>query len=305
MAKEKVNQPITFEGVIFSLEDLSEHYRIDPEMSSDRALLYIGWLDKTVGTVKELSSEWSQALKETFAQTATNLLKTQYFRHGTKYGTGYGARPLVEISRSLKHFSFFTEEETIGYLKLLEEIYTSPQFRPSIVDPLCFFEFSGSEQDKKFIQPLVKELTRRLEKAADSTLERKREITIISSFVDITRKAVTEGRKIPGFIFLNGKQILEWLKIPYKKEVQEPSLQTTKAVFLEGLEEGLYPLERLFPQIRETLMAKLKEKAEAVADNYSEYETPGLSETTLNNELIAIWREIEEIFYQTLAKELP
>ena len=186
MNNERSRQPLTLEQTIARIEALSEEYRLDTEMSSDRARLYMGWLDETVATVEEISPKWSRALKTVFTQTAANLLHKGYFLFGTEYGTGQGSRPLVEIVRSLKHFSYLPEEESIAYLKLLETIYTNHHLTPKILDPLFYY---GPKRDKQF-HPLTTELNNRLDRAADSSSARKKEITIVSNYIAAETKTI-------------------------------------------------------------------------------------------------------------------
>jgi hypothetical protein len=126
--------------------DYGFHYEGDPDMSEKRIDIYTRWLSEIDTNLKQLSGRLNERELSSLLEAVEGVSSMKYFVFGTDYGTGYGIRPVLEITRNvLERFDRLKcEESRVAYVSALGEVYKKTREQ---ADPK--YHYDGKE-DKKF-----------------------------------------------------------------------------------------------------------------------------------------------------------
>jgi len=152
------------------LKSINEHgdsYRGDPDMDYDRIGLYCGWLGEINSSMRELAERLNKKELSCLLDAVEGVSSIKYFVFGTPYGSGYGIRPVLEITRNVfeRGDRLGSEENRVAYVSALGEIYKKTREQ---ADPKYYY---NGEEDKK-INGYVRELNQNLDEKRSSEVLR-------------------------------------------------------------------------------------------------------------------------------------
>jgi len=155
------------EGFLKIMDEHDNSYRGDPDMSKKRIDIYVRWLREIDFNTKELARRLNE--KELFCllDAVEGVSSMKYFVFGTPYGSGYGIRPVLEVTRNVLERGevLGSEEKRVAYISALGKVYKRTQEQ---ADPKYHYD---CEEDKK-VNGYVHELNQKLdEKGASEVLK--------------------------------------------------------------------------------------------------------------------------------------
>ncbi len=180
MTNEKLEQRL--EGFLKMMDEYDDSYRGDLDMNEKRIDIYTGWLSEIDNNLKELSRRLNEKELSCLLDAVERNHSQKYFAFGTPYGTGYGIRPVLEITRNVLERSdrLGSEEMRVAYVSALGEVYIKTG---EATDPKYHYD---GEEDKKF-NGYVKELNQKLDEKPDDV------IGVISEFMGKYFKGAEEN----------------------------------------------------------------------------------------------------------------
>lgn len=155
-----------FEGFLESMSEYDDSYRGDPDMNEERIDIYVRWLNEINSNMKELAGRLNETELSCLLDVVEKVSSTKYFVFGTPYGSGYGIRPVLEITRNTLERSEFlgNEKNKVAYISALGKVYKRTQEQ---TDPKYCYD---NEEDKR-VNGYVRELNQKLdEKGASEVL---------------------------------------------------------------------------------------------------------------------------------------
>jgi hypothetical protein len=283
---------IPIQGFLARLSRDAEDYLADEAMSEDVAELYAGWLNEARENLEELEKDLTAPEGQELGEILDHVYFRQYFVFGTEYGTGRGARPVLEIVRDYKKYreSLAGRENRLAYLQALETIYA---LSGCFQDPLQEYGFSPARQES--FHPRVENLNRDVEKYSSAN-EQLRMIRVHER--NVRRWVALKSRGIEAPEFFPGKDILWLMGFEYNPQSpQEPPSEEERVEIERVL--SIVPEEE-----REELVDRLGYLNKVVSDNFADYQAAGSSETKTDRGLTPIWWEVEDSFYSVVDKHL-
>ncbi len=161
MVKENLEQKL--EDFLKSMDMYDNSYRGDPDMDYDRIGLYCRWLREIDSNIKELARRLNGKELSYLLDAVEGVSSMEYFVFGTPYGSGYGIRPVLEITRNVLERAeiLLTEENRVAYISALGKVYKRTREQ---ADPK--YHYNG-EEDKK-VNGYVNELNQKLDERRNS-----------------------------------------------------------------------------------------------------------------------------------------
>ncbi len=154
------------------MDGYDNSYRGDPDMSERRIEVYVSWLREIDSNAKGLARRLNEKELSCLLDAVEGVSAMKYFVFGTSYGTGYGIRPALEITRNVLERAevLGSEEMRVVYISALEKIYRNTQVQ---ADPKYHYV-----HDDKMINGYVEELNQILDEKDSS-----QSLVIIDDFI--------------------------------------------------------------------------------------------------------------------------
>lgn len=170
------------EDFLIEMREYHSRYSSDPDMSEKRIDIYTTWLMEIDSNMEELTRRLNERELSCLLNAVEGVSSMKYFVFGTEYGTGYGIRPVLEITRNMleKGEVLGSEEKRVVYVSALGEIYKKTRQQ---VDPKYYYD---GEDDKKVNNWYVLELNRKINENPPEVLR------IISDFMQESFAGVKE-----------------------------------------------------------------------------------------------------------------
>jgi len=140
------------------IHEHGDSYRGDPDMSEKRIDIYRRWLREICSNMKELAKRLNEKELSFLLDAVEGVSSMKYFVFGTEYGSGYGIRPVLEITRNILERGEIlgNEEMRVTYVSALGEIYKKTRQH---IDPKYYYD---GEDDKKVNNGYVLELNQKI-----------------------------------------------------------------------------------------------------------------------------------------------
>lgn len=153
------------EDFLKSMDEYDDSYRSDSDMSDRRVDIYVRWISEINSNLKELAKKINEKELSCLLDSVEGVSSMKYFVFGTDYGSGYGIRPVLEITRNVleKREVLGSEENRLAYVSALGEVYKKTREQG---DP----KYHYYNEDKK-VNGYVRELNQKLDENPSKALE--------------------------------------------------------------------------------------------------------------------------------------